>query len=146
MSEAIKSVCVCGGGGKCGGGKLGLKVGSFKQNEGLYPLQDVINAMLFSTFPLFIALSNNRHNTFSRMKNTKPSGPRPPKFLGGHWVPCPPAPPPPPVPTPLRWMDGWMDRGIARWVGGWEDGWIDGWEDGRMEGRMDGEMDGNATK
>ena len=38
------------GGGKWGGGnKLRLKVGSLKQNEGLYPLQDVINVMLFST-------------------------------------------------------------------------------------------------
>ena len=58
-----------------------------------------------------IALSSNRHNTFSRVKNTKPSGPRPPKkivcggggnnnlappplTLGGHGLPDPPAPTP----------------------------------------------------
>ena len=61
--------------------------------------------------PPGIALSNNRHNTFSRVKNTKPSGPRPPKFFGrGQMILWPPSSnigggamaPSPPVPTPLH--------------------------------------------
>ena len=53
---------------------------------------------------------DNRHNTFSRVKNTKPSGPRPPKFGGGANDTLPSSSnikggghgPLPPVPTPLE--------------------------------------------
>ena len=71
------------------GGQIGAKSWIFQTELGpIFPLQDVINVMLFSTRYRPIALSNNRQHhecTFSRVKNTKhrSSGSRPPKlFLG----------------------------------------------------------------
>ena len=65
-----------------GGGQIGAKSWIFQTELGPIPVTRCDQCYAF--FPPGIALSNNRHNTFSRVKNIKPSGPRPPKsFWGG---------------------------------------------------------------
>ena len=69
--------------GEGSGGQIGAKSWIF-QTE-LWPIYIPVTRrdQCYAFFLPGIALSNNRHNTFSRVKNTKPSGPRPPKFGGG---------------------------------------------------------------
>ena len=120
LSEAIKS---------WGGGQIAAKSWIFQTELTVYTRYKMWSMLCF--FPPGIALSNNRHNTFSRVKNTKPSRPRPTRLSifffwggGGKWYSRPPifggpndtlGPPPltlgggpgPPVPTPLQchlWM------------------------------------------
>ena len=62
------------GGGQVGG-QIEAKSWIFQTELGPIPVTRCDQCYVF---PPGIALSNNRHNTFSRVKNTKPSGPRPP--------------------------------------------------------------------
>ena len=89
MSEAIK---IGGGGwggyvggqvaGVSGGGRqIGAKSWIFQTELGPIPVTRCDQCYAFS--PPDIALSNNRHNAFSRVKNTTPSEPRPRKFFWG---------------------------------------------------------------
>ena len=110
VSEAINEVGGSNGaaelgGGPSGGRQIGAKSWNFQTELGLIPVTRCDQCYVF---PPCIALSNNRHNTFSRVKNTKPSGPRPLNFLLGGQMMLPPpltlgghGPHCPPVPTPL---------------------------------------------